>query len=116
MSQRAKVLISIGAALVVVSMLVTAFAILFGPPRRVLVVTMSQSAVQQDRVALRDACGSLPGVRPVADQGNPDPRVQGRFPVRFDIGHATRDQEIALTACVNEHGRMVRGLLTEGDN
>ena len=115
MSTRSKVLIAIAAALVLLSMLVTAFSILFSPPRKVLVVTMAQSAVQSDRVALRTACGGLPGVTVVQDQGNPDPLVQGRFPVRFDIGTATAQQEIALTTCVNRFSDVVRGFLTEGD-
>ncbi len=115
MSRRSKVLISVFGALVLLSMLVTAFTILLSPARKVLVVTMDQTAVQADRVALREACGGLPGVTVVADRGNPDPEVQGRFPVRFDIGQATARQEIALTTCVNAHGAMVRGFLTEGD-
>jgi hypothetical protein len=115
MSTRSKVLIIVGGAIVLLSMLVTAFAILFSPPRKVLVVTMSQSAVQADRIALKDACGGLPGVTVVADQGNPDPHVQGRFPVRFDIGSATARQETALATCINAHGAKVRGFLTEGD-
>ncbi len=116
LARRTKILIGIGASLVVVSMLVTAVNILLSPARRVLVVTMVQDAVQADRVALKNACGELPGVKLVADRGNPDPGVQGRFPVRFDIGTATYDQERALTACINEHGSKVRGFLNEGDN
>jgi hypothetical protein len=76
---------------------------------------MSQDAVQADRVALKSACGSLPGVTVVADQGNPSASVQGRFPVRFDIGQATTAQEIALETCINQHGDKVRGFLSEGD-
>lgn len=108
-------LIAVGGSIITLSMLVTAFAILFSPPRKVLVVTMVQTAVQADRVALKDACGGLPGVHVVADRGNPDARVQGRFPVRFDIGRATAREEVALTTCVNAHGAKVRGFLTEGD-
>lgn len=115
-ARRTKVLITIGAALVVVSMLVTAVNILLSPAKRVLVVTMVQDSVQADREALKQACGDLPGVKVVADRGNPDPHVQGRFPVRFDIGTATYDQERALTACINQHGSKVRGFLNEGDN
>lgn len=114
-STRGKVLIGVAAGIALLSMLVTAFAILFSPPDKVLVVTMKQSAVQADRVALRRACGSLPGVKVVPDKGNPDPLVQGRFPVRFDIGQATAREEIALTACINDNGSQVRGLLSEGD-
>ena len=116
MSRRSKVLIAVGGALVLVSMLVTALTLLLGPPKKVLVVTMTQDAVQSDRQALKDACGHLPGVVLVKDQGNPTPGIQGRFPVRFDIGRATTAQEIALDACINAHGVKVRGFLSEGDN
>lgn len=116
MTRRSKVLIGIGAGLVVLSMLVTAVHILVSPAKRVLVVTMVQDSVQADRLALKDSCGGLPGVKVVSDQGNPDPEVQGRFPVRFDIGRATFEQEKALTSCINAHGSKVRGFLNEGDN
>ena len=116
MSTRSKVLVSIFAGLLLLSMLITAFTILFGPPKRVLVVTMTQDAQQSDRIALKQACGHLPGVVLVPDQGNPSASVQGRFPVRFDIGHATTDQETALHSCINAHGSKVRGFLNEGDN
>ena len=116
LSTRAKVLIGTGGAIVLFGMLVAGFNILFGPPKLVEVVTMVQDATQEDRQALKDACGGLAGVRVVKDQGNPDPRVQGRFPVRFDIGRATTDQRIALERCINAHGTKVRGFLAEGDN
>ena len=116
MSLRAKVLVSIGGALLLASMLVTAvFNYLLAPPKRVLVVTMAQSAGQPDRIALKQDCGGLPGVRVVPDQGDPRSSVQGRFPVRFDIAEATTAQEAALTACINQHNDTVRGFLTEGD-
>jgi hypothetical protein len=82
--------------------------------RRVLVVTMEQDAGQALRDGLKAACGSLPGVSVVADRGNPDPRIQGRFPVRFAIGGITDSQLSALAACVNDQPG-VRGFLTEGD-
>jgi hypothetical protein len=41
--------------------------------------------------------------------------VQGRFPVRFDIGDTTPRQEAALETCIGRHDSIVRGLLTEGD-
>ncbi|MCU1599958.1 MAG: hypothetical protein JWO22_667 [Frankiales bacterium] len=116
LSTRAKVLIASGGAIVLFGMLVAGFNILFGPTKLVEVVTMSQEATQADRQALKDACGSLPGIRVVSDQGNPDPEVQGRFPVRFDLGKATTRQRIALESCINEHGDKVRGFLAEGDN
>lgn len=115
MSTRSKVLVAVGGTIALLSMLVTAVAILLSPADKVLVVTMAQSAVQADRLALKQACGGLPGVEVVPDQGNPDPHVQGRFPVRFDIGQASARQEIALTTCINDHGEHVRGFLTEGD-
>lgn len=115
MSKRSKVLLSVFAGLLLLSMLVTAVNILLRPAHRVLVVTMVQDAVQEDRIALKQACGSLPGISVVKDQGNPAASVQGRFPVRFDISRSTPDQETALTACVNAHGQKVRGFLTEGD-
>lgn len=108
-------LISLGGVILLFGMLITAVKILVSPPNRVLVVTMAQDAVQADRVALKAACGGLPGITVVKDQGNPDPGVQGRFPVRFDIARATDRQENALESCINAHGEKVRGFLTEGD-
>jgi hypothetical protein len=116
MSTRAKVLIGTGAAIVLFGMLVAGFNILFSPPNLVEVVTMTQDATQVDRQALKDACGGLPGIKVVKDQGDPSPEIQGRFPVRFDIGRATTEQRIALENCINEHGSKVRGFLAEGDN
>ena len=88
--------------------------LLAGDPR-VLVVTMTQDARQADRELLKHDCGSLPGVSVVADKGNPDPAIQGRFPVRFKIGNTTPRQEAALEECIDKHRDIVRGLLTEGD-
>lgn len=83
--------------------------------QRVLVVTMTADADQADREELKRDCGRLPGISVVADRGNPDPAVQGRFPVRFDIAGTTTAQEVALTDCVNRHRDVVRGFLVEGD-
>lgn len=116
MRTRSKVLLGIGGGLLLLSMLITGFNILLSPAKKVLVVTMSQDAVQADRVALKAACGDLAGVVVVKDIGNPSSSVQGRFAVRFDIGRATPGQEIALEMCINEHGSKVRGFLSEGDN
>ena len=108
-------LLAVFAALMLFSMLVTGvFDFLLAAPKKVLVVTMQQDAVQADRQQLKDDCGSLPGTALVADQGNPDPRIQGRFPVRFDIGRSTPMQEAALEVCINRHPT-VRGFLSEGD-
>jgi hypothetical protein len=79
---------------------------------RVLIVTMAQDADQSDRERLKAACGGLPSVTVVADRGNPDPAIQGRFPVRFSIRGASVSQEAALTACVNEQ-EGVRGFLVQ---
>jgi hypothetical protein len=116
LSSRAKILIGVGGAIVLFGMLIAGFNILFGPPKLVEVVTMTQDATQEDRQALKAACGSLPGVRVVPDQGNPSVEIQGRFPVRFDLGHATTSQRITLESCINKHGSKVRGFLAEGDN
>ena len=116
MSLRTKVLLAVGGVLVLASMLLTGiFGFLLAPPHKVLVVTMEPDAGQAGREQLKADCGGLPGVRVVADQGNPDSSVQGRFPVRFDIGEATVQEESALEACINRHDRTVRGFLTEGD-
>ena len=116
MSTRAKVLVGIAGVLVLASMLLTGiFGFLLAPPHKVLVVTMEPDAGQAGREQLKADCGGLPGVRVVADQGNPDSSVQGRFPVRFDIGEATVQEESALESCINRHDKTVRGFLTEGD-
>lgn len=113
---RSRVLVVLAGVLVLGSMLVTGvFDFLLAPPDKILVVTMTQEAGQSAREALRADCGRLPGVGAVADKGNPDPRVQGRFPVRFDIGRADAQQESALYACINGHPSTVRGYVTEGD-
>jgi len=85
---------------------------LLGGDRRVLVVTMEQDAGQSDREALKVRCGGLPSVTVVPDRGNPDPRVQGRFPVRFGIAGASTAEEAALTECVNGAAG-VRGFLVQ---
>jgi hypothetical protein len=116
MTTRGKVLIGVFAGIVVLSMLITGIKILTGPTKLVEVVTMTQDATQEDRVALKQVCGGLPGITVVKDVGNPAASVQGRFPVRFDLGKATTEQRIALESCINAHGQKVRGFLTEGDN
>jgi hypothetical protein len=101
------------ASLALLGMLYPAFTnYLFGGDRRVLVVTMAQDAGQPEREALKAACGSLPSVTVVADRGNPDPRVQGRFPVRFGIAGASVSEEAALTECVEQQPG-VRGFLVQ---
>jgi hypothetical protein len=116
LSTRTKVLIAVGGVLVLGSMLVTGiFGFLLAPPKKVLVVTMEADAGEAGRDQLKADCGGLPGVAVVADKGNRDPEVQGRFPVRFDIGRATVQEESALEACINRHDKTVRGFLSEGD-
>ena len=87
---------------------------LFAGDRRVLVVTMEQDSRQEQREALKAACGSLPGVTVVADRGDPNPRLQGRFAVRFAIRDITNRQYAALTSCINRQSG-VRGYLAEND-
>jgi hypothetical protein len=110
------VLITLFGVLMVGSMVVTGVFnhLLAGDPR-VLVVTMKQEAGESARDALKRDCGALPGIRLVADKGNPDPQIQGRFPVRFQLENATPKQEAALETCVDAHRSTVRGLLIEGD-
>ena len=109
------ILISMFAALSLTAIVVTGvFNYLLAGDPRVLIVTLAQDADENDRVQLKKDCGSLPGVSVVADQGDRDPRIQGRFPVRFKIGDTTPAQEAALEKCINDHGELVRGLLTEG--
>jgi hypothetical protein len=117
-SSRNRVALVFFAAMALLSMLFVAFTnYLFAGDQRVMVVTMVQDAGQDKRDGLREACGSLPGITPVADRGNPDPRIQGRFPVRFDIADTTTQQEAALIACLNENGERfgVVGYLPEKD-
>ncbi len=87
--------------------------------RREVVVTLERSdavSVEQlgeRRQLLKDDCGGLPGVSPVADRGRPS--VQGRFPVRFSVRGATNAQRAALEACLSAHDDVVRGYTLEGD-
>lgn len=110
------VLISLFGALMVSAILVTGvFNYLLAGDPRVLVVTLEQNAGQSAREILKRDCGGLPGVSVVADRGNPNPNVQGRFPVRFALAGATPAQEAALESCIDQHPSLVRGLLMEGD-
>ncbi len=90
---------------------------LFAGDQRVLVVTLANGAGQDNRVGLKQACGSLPGISVVPDQGDPDPRIQGRFPVRFRIADTTPQQESALLKCLNDNRVRFRviGYLPEND-
>lgn len=116
LSTRSKSLIWIGGLLLLASMLVTGvFAFLLAPPNKVIVVFMKPGAGQPAREQLKADCGGLPGIEVVADKGNPDPDVQGRFPVRFEIGRSTPPQQAALQSCIAEHESTVRGYIFEGD-
>lgn len=112
---RNRVAVGIFAGLALFGILFVAFTnYLFAGDQRVVRVTMVQDAGQPAREALREACGSLPGVRQVPDRGNPDPRIQGRFPVRFAVSDITPAQFAALTACIeNQPGTL--GTITEND-
>jgi hypothetical protein len=114
LSKRAKTLIWIGGVLLLASMVVTGvFAYLLAPADRVMVVFMQPGAGQAAREQLKADCGRLPGVEVVADKGNPDPDVQGRFPVRFAVGQASAEQEAALQSCIGKHEDIVRGFIFE---
>ena len=116
-SSRNRVAVSTFASLALLGILYPAFTnYLFAGDKRVMVVTMQQGAGQDARERLKAACGALPNVRVIADRGDPDPRVQGRFPVRFDIGDTSAREQAALEACINDNGDIgVRGTFVEGD-
>ena len=90
---------------------------LYAGDRRVMVVTMTPDTGQANREGLKAACGNLPGITVVADQGNPDPRIQGRFPVRFGIADTTAREESALIGCLNDNRTRfgIVGYLPEND-
>ncbi len=112
---RDRALLTAFAVLALSGILFVAFTnYLFAGDQRVVRVTMVQDAGQPAREALKRACGDLPGVRPVADKGDPDPRIQGRFPVRFDVADSTPPQYAALAACINEQDEVL-GFITEND-
>lgn len=113
--QRNRALLIGFATLALLGILYPAFTnYLFAGDRRVVRVTMVQDSGQDARVALKQACGDLPGVRVVADKGNPDPRIQGRFPVRFDVADSTPAQYAALAGCIDRQDDVL-GLITEND-
>jgi hypothetical protein len=113
LSRRAKILIAVAGSIALIGIVATAvFNYLLADPRGTLVVDLVPGAGQQAREQLRGDCGGLPGIEAVADKGDPDPEVQGRFPVRFSIGSATGAQQTALETCVLRH-EMVRGVRIE---
>ena len=112
---RNKALLIAFAAIALTGMLFTAFTnYLFAGDQRVLRVTMVQDAGQPAREALKRACGDLPGISVVPDKGNPDPRIQGRFPVRFDVADTTPAEYSALTGCIDRQDKVL-GYITEND-
>ena len=115
--RRDRALLIAFATLALLGILFVAFTnYLFAGDQRVMVVTMVPNAGQEARQALKDACGDLPGIGVVADAGNPDPRIQGRFPVRFRIADTTHAQEAALIRCLNDNRDLgVLGYLPEKD-
>ncbi|MBC7374746.1 MAG: hypothetical protein H7323_12225 [Frankiales bacterium] len=90
---------------------------LFAGDQRLVVVTLANGAGQDNRIGLKQACGTLPGISAISDQGNSDPRIQGRFPVRFRIADTTPQQESALLKCLNDNRQRFRiiGYLPEKD-
>ncbi|MCW2715455.1 MAG: hypothetical protein JWN88_2502 [Frankiales bacterium] len=113
--QRNRVLLITFAVLALGGILFPAFSnYLFAGDRRVVRVTMEQDAGQAAREGLKQACGGLPGVSVVPDRGNPDPRIQGRFPVRFDVKDITPAQYAALSSCIERQPRVL-GTITEND-
>lgn len=111
--RRNRVAIVAFAALALASMLFVAFTnYLFAGDRRVLVVTMAQDAEPGAREQLKQACGALPSVTAMPDRGDPDPRLQNRFSVRFAIAGATDRELSALQRCVNDQPG-VRGFLVD---
>ena len=111
---RTRVVVVVFLGLCLLGILFAGFTRLLEGDRRVLVVTMEQDADQADRQALKDACGGLPGIVLVEDRGDPDPRLQGRFAVRFGVAGTTDAEISALYSCINRQGG-VRGFLVEGD-
>ena len=103
------------AALALLGILYPAFTnYLFAGDQRVVRVTMVQDSGQPAREALKRACGDLPGVSTVPDKGDPDPRIQGRFPVRFDVSDSTPAEYAALAGCIDSQDAVL-GIITEND-
>ena len=116
MTRGNKILIVSFAVLAIGSILIAGvFAYFIRGKDITLVVSLQQGASQADRQSMKDACGGLPAIAVVADTGNPNPKIQGRFPVRFDITRATFRQQAALEECINRQGPIVRGFISEGD-
>lgn len=117
-SRRNRLVLIVFAVIMIGGMLYTGFtSYLFAGDQRVLVVTLANNAGQDKREGLKAACGTMPGVSVVADRGNPDPAVQGRFPVRFDIAGIDSLQYADLIRCLdqNQPRFLIVGYLPEKD-
>ena len=79
-------------------MVLNASAKLTAGDTRQVVVRLQLPTTDAQRADLKAACGELPGVGVVADQGAAD--KQRNLPVRFDIAGTTQQQEVALYACI----------------
>jgi hypothetical protein len=114
---RERVAVCAFAALALAGILFGGFAVLLRGDVREMVVTLENGAGQQAREGLKAECGDLPGVSVVPDRGNPDPRIQGRFPVRFGMGGITDQEQSALIRCLNENRErfQIVGYLPERD-
>ena len=106
-------LLGFGALALVGILLPGIYNYLLAGDRRQLVVTLQQGVSDADRDTIKQACGTLPGITVVADQGARE--RQYRFPVRFRISDSTPAQEAALNDCINRYPQLVRGVLTERD-
>ena len=113
--RRTRAVVGTFLALALAGILFPAFTnYLFAGDQRVLRVTMVQDAGEPAREALKRNCGSLPGISVVPDKGDPDPRIQGRFPVRFDVADTSPAEYSALTGCIDEQADVL-GYITEND-
>lgn len=81
--------------------------------KRQVVVTLQQGVSEADRDTLKQACGALPGITVVDDQGARE--KQYRFPVRFRISDSRPAEEAPLNACIHRYPELVPGILTERD-
>ncbi len=114
-TRRNRALLVAFAALAFLGILYPAFTnYLFAGDQRVVRVTMVQNSGQAAREALKQACGDLPGVSALPDRGDPDPRIQGRLPVRFDVSGSTPTQYAALAGCIDRQDDVL-GIITEND-
>ena len=114
-TRRNRALLVAFAALAFLGILYPAFTnYLFAGDQRIVRVTMVQNSGQAARVALKRACGDLPGVSALPDRGDPDPRIQGRLPVRFDVSGTTPEQYAALAGCIDRQDAVL-GIITEND-